>query len=345
MRCFVLLIVATFLPAEDPTFQTQSRLVIVPTVVTDEKGRSINELDSASFIVFDNGRPRRIAVDTLATGVASIALVIAVQSSGISGAALEKVQRIGSMIQPLVTGERGCAGLLSFDEAVHWLQECTKDADLLVRAFSQLRTGESKTGRMLDAVDAAVDHLRHLPNLRRVLLLISESRDRGSESELENILLDAQAAGVTVYAITYSSFKTGFTSKTAPPPDPPREDPRRPQSTRTEPLTAQGRAPIPPAASRVDVLGGIGELARMGKEKTTEVLSRGTGGTTFSFVRQTGLESAIEKLGAELHSQYLLSFMPPHDEPGYHLLEVRIPARPKLRIRARPGYWKAEKTQ
>jgi VWFA-related protein len=342
MRLFALYAAAAFVHGQDPSFNVQSRLVMVPTTVTDTKGRNIDALDVSSFLLLDNGRPRPVTVDTLATGVAPIALVIAVQSSGISAAALEKVRKIGSMIQPLVTGERGCAALLAFDEGLQWIQECTKDPDLLARAFQQLGTGEPKQARMLDAVHESIGRLRRRENARRVLLLISESRDRGSETALEPVLVDARAAGVSIYAVTYSAMKTGFTSKTAPLPDPPREYPERPRSTRTEPQSAEGRVPIPQPESRVDILGGIGELARLGNAKTTDALTNGTGGTTFSFARQKGLELAIEKFGAELHSQYLLTFMPHDAEPGYHRLEVRIPARPELRIRARPGYWAAQ---
>jgi VWFA-related protein len=343
MRLFAPLLAAAFLHGQEPSFDVQSRLVMVPTTVTDKKGRNIDTLDASTFMLLDNGRPLQVTVDTLATGVAPIALVVAVQSSGISAAALEKVRKIGSMIQPVVTGERGCAALLAFDGRLKWLQECTNDPDLLARAFQQLGTGEPKQARMLDAVSEAVERLRGRENARRVLLLISESRDRGSETALEAVLVDARAAGVIIYAVTYSAMKTGFTSKTAPLPDPPREYPERPQSTRTEPQSAHGRVPIPPPEYRVDILGGIGELARLGKNKTTEALTNGTGGSTFSFARQTGLESAIEKFGTELHSQYLLTFIPHDAEPGYHRLEVQIPARPELRIRARPGYWAAQK--
>jgi VWFA-related protein len=216
MRLFAFFVAAALLNGQEPSFDVQSRLVMVPTTVTDKKGRSIDALDVSSFVLLDNGRVRRITVDTLATGVAPIALVVAVQSSGISAAALEKVRKIGSMIQPLVTGERGCAALLAFDERLQWLQECTNDPDLLARAFQQLGTGEPKQARMLDAVNEAIDRLRRRENARRVLLLISESRDRGSETALEPILVDARAAGVTIYAVTYSAVKTGFTSKTAP---------------------------------------------------------------------------------------------------------------------------------
>jgi VWFA-related protein len=342
MKCPVPLICATLLFGQDPAFNVESRLVMVPVTVTDKKGRSIEGLEATDFVLQDNGRPQPVVVDSFATGVAPIALVVAVQSSGISAAVVEKVQKIGSMIQPLITGDRGCAALVAFDEQVHWLAECTKDAGVLARAFARLQPGEEKSARMLDAVHESIERLRKRPKVRRVLLLISESRDRNSETQLASVVMSAQAAGVMVYAVTYSAFKTAFTSKSNTAPDPPREYPERPRSTRTEPLTPWGRVPVPPPEQRVDILGGIGELGRLGKTKDTESLTQDTGGATFSFARQKGLETAIEKLGAELHSQYVLSFTPVNPEPGYHRLEVRIPRDRKLRIRARPAYWSVQ---
>src|ERR1700730_8660857 len=131
----VVLAFAVSLAAQQPQFDVRSRLVLVPVTVTDPKGRSVDGLEAADFLVFDNGRPQKAAVDTIDTGVAPIALVMAVQSSGISAAILEEVQQIGGMIQPLISGERGCAGLVSFDQRVAWLQECTKDAAVFQRAF------------------------------------------------------------------------------------------------------------------------------------------------------------------------------------------------------------------
>ncbi|MCU1257205.1 MAG: hypothetical protein JWO80_90, partial [Bryobacterales bacterium] len=75
------------------------------------------------------------------------------------------------------------------------------------------------------------------------------------------------------------------------------------------------------------------------------VLTVGTGGATLPFLRQKGLENAIEKLGAELHTQYVLSFAPDASAPGYHDLEVRLVRGGDFHIRARPGYWFAGASQ
>ena len=348
MRTAAILLFVLPLIAQDSRFGVHSRLVLVPVTVTDANGRSVDDLEAADFLLLDGGRERKVAVDTIATGVAPIALVIAVQSSGISIPVLEKVRRIGAMIQPLVTGERGCAALVSFAESVEWLQDCTNDADRLQHAFHQLQPGKYKRAVMLDAVDAAIARLGRQPNSRRVLLLISESRDRGSKATLEAVTIAAESADVTMYAATYSLMKTAFTSKAqvGPPPPPPHaQTPSEALGTPSgTPQTKLNPKNIPKEQT-ADLGAGIGELLRLHKTNTTQALTAVTGGTAFPFTRQKGLEDAIQKLGAELHSQYMLSFVPEDSAPGYHKLEVRVVRAGEFRIRARPGYWSAADPQ
>jgi hypothetical protein len=52
------------------------------------------------------------------------------------------------------------------------------------------------------------------------------------------------------------------------------------------------------------------------------------------------LEQAIQRVGAEVHRQYLLSFEPKGGEPGrYHAIRVVVKDRPELRVKTREGYW------
>ena len=326
------------LAPQDGRFDAQSRLVLVPVTVTGANGRPIDGLTASDFQLLDNGHPQQVTVDTFSTGIAPVALAVAVQSSGISFAALEKVRDIGAMIQPLITGERGCAALVAFDDSIDWLQECTSDPHVLTLAFNKLRPGDDKSARMLDAVSSAIDRLSKPPNTRRVLLLISESRDRGSESGLESIIVALQAAGVTVYATTYSAFSSAWTTRASRPPPLPAEPPAATRPPGQPP--PGGKVPAPtPVEQRVDLLGAVGELLRLGQANTTKALAEATGGDTFSFSRRRGLEEAIAELGAELHTQYLLSFVPESPEPGQHRLEVRLPRHHGYTVRARHAYW------
>ena len=201
---------------------------------------------------------------------------------------------------------------------------------------------------MLDAVHEAIERLRGRSNARRVLLLISESRDRGSETTLEAATVAAQTAGVAIYAMTYSALKTAFTSKL------PVSRPRRPLKPRLpsdEVGSSNGMPPgkynpwpkkLPPE-QQVDVLGAIGELLRLNQVSTTEVLTKATGGAAFPFTKQKALEKAIQDFGAELHSQYVISFAPDARSAGYHRIEVRLARNgTKFMVHARPGYWSSE---
>ena len=348
MRWVVFLTSAAVLVAQEPRFDTQSRLVLVPVTVTDARGRMQEGLEARDFLVFDNGRPQKVTVDTLATGVAPIALIVVVQTSGISKPVMDKVEKIGAMILPLVTGERGCAGLLTFSERLTWVQDCTNNEDALAFAFHRIESGATKSGRLLDAVGEAIGRLRREQDSRRVLLLISESRDRSSQRTLDQIAMNAQAAGVIVYSATYSAWKTAFTSRSTnvQGTDLPKPVQERPGDIFGTVTGAPPRCnpngcidpPLPPPEQQVDILGGIGELLRLGKVNDTRALADATGGTTFPFTKLKGLEEAIQKLGVELHTQYILSFTPSDSSPGYHQLDVRVKSQ-DFHIRARPGYW------
>lgn len=338
-----LALLAAPLAAQWQPFQVESRLVQIPVTITSSPGVPLDGLEVGDFVLLDNGRPQKFNLDTVGMGVAPISLIVAVQTSGISNAVLEKVRTIGAMIQPLITGERGCAGLVTFAETVDWIQECTGNADYIQGAFLRLRPGEPRAGRMLDAVHDAARRLGTRPKTRRVLLLISESRDRGSETDLETAVKLCEEESVTVYSFTYSAFKTAFTTKTAPITRLPNGS-RRSTHDRFEPTSPpifdRGARPTPPE-QRVDILAALEELHRIDRTNTTQVLGFRTGGTAFPFTGQKGLEDAIVKLGTELHSQYVLSFVPDAATPGYHRVDVSTTQTGQFQIRARPGYWTA----
>lgn len=309
-----LLLLFTLLRAQDLSFRSGSRVVLVPVTVTDRDGNPVDGLEVTDFEILDQGEPRPANLDTFGTGVAPVSLVTAVQSSGISATALAKIRRVGSMIQPLITGEHGSAALVAFDEKVRWVDDFTSDANRMEQAFAALRTRGNRTAHMLDAAADAVHRLGARKGNRRVLLLLSESRDRGSETKLNDVVMAAQKAAVSIYSISYSAYLSPFTSK-------PEEVPQ---------------------SSGFDPIGGFSDLMRLKKQKTVAALTSATGGAEFSFARQQGLEGAITKLGEELHSQYVLSFTPPPETRGYRHLEVRMAKATNHVIRARSAYWASE---
>jgi VWFA-related protein len=288
-----------------------------------------------------------VTVDTFATGVAPLSLVVAIQTSGISAAALEKVRKVGAMVQPLITGERGTAAVMGFDERVELLQDFTNDGEAIARAFAALTAGDDRQARMLDAVIDASRRLHKRGRGRRVLLLISESKDRGSETKLEHAIEAAQRADVAVYALTYSAQWTAWTTKPRDAPVTPPPPPLNPREANRPVITPPPSATSDPSdqmhRDRQQNSGDLGavfsEIARLGKTNSVRALASATGGTQWGFTRLRGLEEALERFGGEVHSQYVLAFTPPEGTHGFRRLKVEVLAGGSFRVRARPGYW------
>jgi hypothetical protein len=101
---------------QDLTIRTRVPLVVAPATVTDGKGRFIDGLRESDFVLLDNGHSRPLHIDTSDIAQIPISIVIAVQSNGFSGPALAKIRKVGSMVEPLITGERGEAAVIRFSE-------------------------------------------------------------------------------------------------------------------------------------------------------------------------------------------------------------------------------------
>jgi VWFA-related protein len=301
--------------AQEPTIRTSVPLVLVPVTVTDSKGKSVDGLQQSDFVLYDDGvEQKQIRMDTSDTVLAPVAMVVAIQSSGISEPALARIHRVGAMIQPLVAGERGEAAVLTYDAEVRTLQEFTRDSAFITGAFEIVEPRTIKSAKLLDAVMEGVQLLQTRPeNYRRIMLILGESRDRGSKAKLDKAVEAAQRAGVALYPMTYSAQKIAWASK---PSD------------------------APPLPEEPDYGGAVVELARLRKANAAEAFAKSTGGRHLSFTTLDGLENAITQLGEEVHSQYLLSFVPAASKnEGYHRVTVAVKSPRDVVVRARPGYW------
>src|SRR5262249_8683760 len=74
------------------------------------------------------------------------------------------------------------------------------------------------------------------------------------------------------------------------------------------------------------------------KDPATQ-MARSSGGREFYFVKQRGLEDAVQSITTEIHSHYMISYTPNNKAgPGYTTIEVGID-RSNLLCKTRPGYW------
>ena len=335
--------------APGQVFRATVNVVEAPVTVTDREGNFVTDLKPSDFRLYDNEKPQDIKVDVT---YIPISLVVAVQANWDMEAVLPRLQKIGSLFQGLVTGEQGEVAVLCFDHRIQPLQEFTSDGDLISQAFKKLKQGSSSS-RMIDAAMEGARMLARRPgNRRRILLLISETRDRGSENRKRDALLLQQFNNVLTYTVNVKRLVTTLTTKAPPPrPDPfpagarplPANVPPTPEATRS--LSVAG------ASNSASFIPVIVELFRQAKavfvDNPAELFTEYTGGREYSFVSQRDLERAVNEIGQELHSQYLLSYSPNNKmEAGWHDIRVEVldrtgRARRDLKVRQRPGYWMA----
>lgn len=196
--------------AQKGPFRVKTSVVQVPVIVTDKNGGNFGGLSASDFKVLDDSIVQEVTVDDFNTGLAPISLAIAIQTSGISIPALPGVRHIGGMIQPLELGLRGEAAVITFDTEVNWLQDFTPDDNKIRDVLKNLKPGSAMNqARMLDAIVQVADRMQERKG-RKVVLLISESRDRGSETTFQQAVEAVERQGIEVFAATYSAYATSL---------------------------------------------------------------------------------------------------------------------------------------
>ena len=312
-RAAPLALVAVSLCAQENTIRTTVPIVVLPVTVTDTNGHSVYGLQPSDFIVLDDGKPRQVHVDNPDSALAPPRLVILIQTSDISDSALLKIRKTGAMIEGAVLGAKGEAAIVAFSDTLTVLQDFTDSGDRISDAFRDLQSASTDQGRMIDAVAKALDMLANRPAAAASsILIIGENKDRGSDIKLADLLSKLERSPVTVDTLVYSVYLTAFTTK--------------------------GSEYSPPSSG--GLIKAISETARLGKKNTAAILTTATGGHIFRFETQSKLENNLIRLGAELHSRYLLSFTP-EQQPAqtFRTLQVKIKGQPQLTVRTRPGYW------
>lgn len=309
----LLLAMTAALCAQEATFRATVPVVQVPVTVTDGGGKLVDGLVEEDFTLADNGRSVRFQLDTSDTQNAPVALIVIVQSNDLSAAALLKIQKVGAMIQPLITGERGSAALVAADEEVRTIQEFTSDPQEITNAFRRLAPRRGRRTVIRDAAVYASEMFRQrTASERRMILMIGESKDRGSNASLETTLQQLQRENIQLYAATYSATRTHFTTKGS----------ERPK----------------PSGGEMDLFAGLGELIRLGKTDDAGALAAQTGGKKLTFGTLRSLERSVARTGEDLHGQYLLTFAAAGPE-GYHTISVQLRDGKNRSITARQGYW------
>jgi VWFA-related protein len=330
--------------------QVQVALVNTPVTVRDSRGDMVHDLEAANFKVTDNGVAQQISHFGL--GGDPLSMVILIETSSRIEPLLPQIRKTGILFTQTVMGPTGEAAMVGFNDGVDKLQDFTTNGDLIENAIAHLGAGTSGS-KLYDAMFVGVEMLTARPQAtadkpgrRRVLMILSEATDVGSEAKLGEVLRQAQLANVTIYSVGLSTTRAELQAK--------------PKDTRPQ-ITPPGTFPMPPVPGTVQTptseenrYGNIDLMAAavwavqhihdQVKGNALEVTAAATGGEHLATFKDRSIEKAIDEIGGELHSQYTLSYAPTGaDAPGYHEIKVSVLRRDakNLKIRARPGYFLA----
>jgi len=216
--------------------------------------------------------------------------------------------------------------------------------------MNRLREGYSGA-KLFDAMSKGVELLMSRsspkaaePGGRRVMLVLAEAHDTGSEEKLGGVLRRAQLANITIYTVGLSTTRADLQRK----PDyrpPPSATPEGTFGMPPAPGTVQTPTTDMQSREGVDLLGLAVWAVQHAKDQVTshelEIAAVATGGAHVSTWKDRTIEKVIDEIGGELHSQYSLTYTPSDTEAtGYHEIKVDVD-RAGITVRARPGYYVA----
>jgi VWFA-related protein len=316
--------------------------VIAPVTVTSHSGEMILDLSRDNFRVYDNGVQQKIEHFDL--GGDPLSVVLAVETSSHIEPMLPAVRQTGIIFTETVMGQTAEAAVLSFDSTVELLEKFTTDVNGVQNTINHLRIGVNES-RLYDAMSRGISLLEQRPGVRRrILVVVGEAEDEGSESTLGEVLRQAQLANVTIYTIGLSTAMADLRAKRNP-----YQGPQMgPTGTFPVPV-GPGRAQTPDNEAAAQGQGNIDLMAlavwlvKTGKNaigpNSLAIASKATGGLHVNTAKDNSIQKAMDEIGGELHAQYTLGYRPSGDEPtGYHEIRVEID-RPGVTVRTRPGYY------
>jgi VWFA-related protein len=334
-----LAILTLTLPIAWAQFKASVPLVVAPTTVTDQKGRFIDGLTEKDLTVYDNGVPQSIQV----SGVYNpISLVAVIQANVGAAAILDKLGGSGVLLSELIAAEGGETAIVLFGAEAKVLQPFSRDSSKSSKALHGLKPRGNGCA-LLDGIHEGLHLLasRDL-NRRRVLLVIAERRDRSSKLKLQELLQEDPLQNTTIYWITFSTFMAPYTDRPKTVWDRMTDD-EKAEWKRRHGKFSEDDTLLPPDLPPGNLLSIFTELAHKSATDVADLLTRTTGGRTFTTLNRASIEHAIQSAGEEIHQQYMITFQPNISEPGQiHTLSAEVKSRPEWKVRTRGGYWRVD---
>jgi VWFA-related protein len=290
-------------------------VVVIPALVKSGQGEVVYGLGAKDFVVEDDGIEQAVRLDEAVEGQ-PVSMVIAIQRGRRADYEFPRMRGLSAMLDPLVAEGDGAVAVVEFDSHVQTAQEFTGSSEKIAGTLNELQPGDGGAA-ILDAVDYSVRMLEQVPKERqRVLLLISETRDHGSQSGVEDVVAEIGQSSTAVYALAFSPSRSNILD-----------------TMRGDNMNEMHPSP--------DLLAPLVMAAEAMKKNMPKTVASMTGGEYEMFATRKNFDSRMIDFSNHLRSRYLLSIEPKSPHAGLHQLRVRLRDRGDKTVLARSSYWAA----
>jgi VWFA-related protein len=297
---------------EPPTFRVSTSVVVVPTLVEKRDGDVLYGLRPSDFSVFDNGVEQKIHVDD-DLDTQPVSLVVCVERGRDAHLEFDKIRRLGPLLQSFIGDGHGQVALVAFDSTPMWVEPFNDDTDSITHDLKNMPGGDGGAA-ILDAVGYSVNLLEQQPpDHRRVLLLISESRDHGSRRfNIPELVERIGTSNTLVLSLVFSPSKAE--------------------------LIDWGRGNTE-GGTELNILAPLLMTINAMRRNTPRTLAALSGGEYAPFTRDKAFENRVVEEASHARNRYILSFHPSDLTPGLHAIQVKLTQDYSARVVARNSYW------
>jgi Ca-activated chloride channel family protein len=337
---------------EDDVVRVNTSLVSVPAVVTDRTGKPLTGLRAENFLVYEDGRPQKLA--SFATTETPFEVALLLDTSGSTRAEVGLIRRAAhAFVEALRPGDR--VAVLAFSTkqegdarlaAVEVKAGLTDDREQLEEAIDAV--GASNGTPFYDGLERVAREIFREPPSdemrgRRALVALTDGVDSTSESDFEEARERLKGAGLVAYFVQVNTEEY--------------VEERLMQDCEDDGALRLSRAQlqryrrvVAPRAEAADFANfcRMGQFERMHISRTLyqlarqemNQLARDSGGKTFPVADLRDARRAFRQVAEEIGTQYSLGYYSSNTarDGSFRAIRVQVRGVKDAQVRAREGY-------
>ena len=299
-------------PPEAPVASTESirrdvNLVDVLFTVFNKQNKIVADLEEKDFKVSDDGAAQQILSFSHQTDLPLRVGLLLDTSNSIRSRLKFEQDAATDFLYSVIRRDKDQTFLMTIEDDPQLVQSATADLGRVRDTLQRQRAGGGTA--LYDAIYKASEEMVKLPlptgtpELRRVLVVISDGEDTLSRRSRGEALDMAQRASIVIYTI----------------------------STSTEWIVSDNKSQAARTAQR--------KYLKTDGDKVLETFANDSGGRAFFPYLIDDLASSFAAIGEELRSQYSLAYVPAGRSPDGKFHNIRIQTLNGLQIHARKGYY------